>query len=130
MKMTYRTVVSAFVLSLGLAAVATPADAREVWPGELMTFQERFAMMTKMREARTPEERMRLWVSKRAELQKRADERGLILKDAGSGMMMMMRMGQEGRPEGQGMGQGRSHMSGGWGGSPHASQRPTPLISR
>jgi hypothetical protein len=58
-----------------------PLAARAVWAHELMTYEERFDFWQKMREARTPGERLDRWAAKFAELERRAGERGLMLRD-------------------------------------------------
>jgi Spy/CpxP family protein refolding chaperone len=56
-------------------------------PGaQLMTPEERTAMMEKMRNAKTPEERQALMAANHAEMQKRAAEKGITLPEqAGPG---------------------------------------------
>ncbi len=83
------------------AAVAQPAptkvsEVREVYPRDLMTFRERFDMWRAMRAAKTTDEKMELWMSKRAELEKRAAEKGVRLKEMGP-MMMSNGGGHEGQ---------------------------------
>ena len=63
------------------------APTREVNPRDLMTVRERFDMWRQMRAARTPEEKMELWAQKRAVLEKRAVEKGVVLREPGSRMM-------------------------------------------
>lgn len=46
---------------------------------QLMTPEERTALMDKMRNAKTPEERQKIAESNRAEMEKRAKERGVTL---------------------------------------------------
>jgi hypothetical protein len=48
---------------------------------ELMTQEERSAMIEKMRNARTPEERQKAIEENRAEVQKRAQEKGITLPE-------------------------------------------------
>ncbi|OGA55535.1 MAG: hypothetical protein A3G81_13560 [Betaproteobacteria bacterium RIFCSPLOWO2_12_FULL_65_14] len=48
----------------------------------LMTPEERTALQEKMRSAKTPEERQKLAEANRAEMQKRAKEKGITLPDA------------------------------------------------
>ena len=45
----------------------------------LMSAEERIALQEKMRNAETPEERHKLAIANRAEMQKRASERGIAL---------------------------------------------------
>ena len=53
-------------------------------PGaQLMTAEERTAMMEKMRTAKTPEERLALREANHAEMQKRAAEKGITLPEQG-----------------------------------------------
>jgi hypothetical protein len=100
----------AAALSLGLAATATNAHMgggmgpgghgymqgranegvgygpKAGWGGpgaQLMTAEERTAMMEKMRAAKTPEERLALREANHAEMQKRAAEQGITLPDRG-----------------------------------------------
>jgi hypothetical protein len=55
--------------------------------GQLMTPEERTAMREKMRSAKTPEERQALAQANRAEMQKRAKEKGIVLPEGrGAGM--------------------------------------------
>ena len=48
---------------------------------QLMTPEERTALQEKMRNARTPEERQKLAEANRAEMQKRAKEKGITLPE-------------------------------------------------
>ena len=48
---------------------------------ELMTQEERSAMIEKMRNARTPEERQKIAEENRTEMQKRAQEKGITLPE-------------------------------------------------
>ena len=48
---------------------------------QLMTPEERTAMMEKMRSAKTPEERQKLAEANHAEMQKRAKEKGITLPE-------------------------------------------------
>lgn len=52
---------------------------------ELMTEQERQAMKDKMRAAKSPEERQQLMAANRAEMEKRAKEKGITLPAPRSG---------------------------------------------
>lgn len=52
---------------------------------ELMTDQERQAMKEKMRAAKSPEERQKLMTANRAEMEKRAKEKGITLPAPRSG---------------------------------------------
>jgi hypothetical protein len=52
---------------------------------ELMTEQERQAMKEKMRAAKSPEERQQLMAANRAEMEKRAKEKGITLPAPRSG---------------------------------------------
>ena len=63
------------------------APVKEVYARDLMTFRERFDMWRAMRNARTMDEKMELWANKRVELEKRAAEKGVVLKDHGPMMM-------------------------------------------
>ncbi len=51
----------------------------------LMTPEERTAMREKMRNAKTPEERQQIALANRAEMQKRAAEKGITLPERGEG---------------------------------------------
>ena len=48
---------------------------------QLMTPEERTALMEKMRNAKTPEERQKIAAANRAEMQKRAKEKGITLPE-------------------------------------------------
>lgn len=48
---------------------------------QLMTSEERTALMEKMHNAATPEERQKLAEATRAEMQKRAQEKGITLRE-------------------------------------------------
>lgn len=48
---------------------------------QLMTAEERTALQEKMRSARTPEERQKLAIENRAEMHKRAKEKGITLPE-------------------------------------------------
>ena len=58
-----------------------PFPTRAVWPHEIMTYEERYDTWLKMREAVTPAERYAVWTKKRAELESRAAEHGMVLRD-------------------------------------------------
>ena len=84
-----QTLIAAATLAL-VAAVTTPALAQGAPPPakagdsrmygyELMTPEERQAYMDKMRNAKTPEERTKLRDEHRAEMQRRAKEKGVTL---------------------------------------------------
>jgi hypothetical protein len=105
------------------AVVASPTPVRVVYPHELMTFRERFEMWRQMRAAKSPDERFELWAAKHAELEKRAAEQGVVLRDHGpmmmeGGMMDGGRMasghsdGAPGRPPGWSSGSGGGGMMG------------------
>ena len=97
------------------AAPAKVSEVREVYPRDLMTFRERFDMWRAMRNARTMDEKMELWAAKYAELEKRAAEKGVRLKEMGP-MMMSNGGGHDGQrgPAGEnGHGQMRIGMGGG-----------------
>lgn len=64
----------------------------------LMTPEERTAMREKMRNAKTPEERQQIALANRAEMQKRAAEKGITLPERG-----------EHRGEGRGTGPHAGH---------------------
>jgi hypothetical protein len=83
------------------------APVREVAPRDLMTMRERLDMSRQMRAARTAEEKMALWTQKRAELEKRAAEKGVTLREPGSMMM------HNGAQENGRMGSGERRMGGG-----------------
>ena len=99
MKTAYRMAVVA-VLGLGVAAaaIAHPGEmGGAMGPGmmggmghgamgpgamggqQLMTPEERTALMEKMRNAKTPEERQKIAEANRAEMEKRAKEKGITL---------------------------------------------------
>ena len=66
-----------------------PGNAGPGAAGQLMTPEERTAMREKMRSAKTPEERQKLAEANRAEMQKRAKEKGIALPEGrgpGAGM--------------------------------------------
>ena len=97
-------------------AQSASAPVREVSPRDLMTWRERFDMWRQMRAAGTQDEKMELWARKHAELEKRAVEQGVVLREPGS---MMMRNGS--RENGRmGGGEGRPGMMGQGGGGMHA----------
>jgi hypothetical protein len=61
-----------------------PSTTGEMGPGsmggqQLMTPEERTALMDKMRDAKTPEERQKIAQANRAEMEKRAKEKGITL---------------------------------------------------
>lgn len=99
MKTAYRVAVAA-ILGLGIAAAAFahPGEmGRTMGPGmmggmghgamgpgamggqQLMTPEEHTALMEKMRNAKTPEERQKIAEANRAEMEKRAKEKGTTL---------------------------------------------------
>ena len=57
------------------------AGASQMYGYELMTPEERQAYMDKMRNAKTPEERTKLRDEHRAEMQKRAQDKGVTLSE-------------------------------------------------
>jgi hypothetical protein len=63
---------------------------------QLMTPQEREALHEKMRNAKTPEERQALAATTRAEMEKRAKEKGITLPEHGGMARMGMGMGMGG----------------------------------
>lgn len=66
----------------GMAGGTGPGFAHRQAAGpELMTQEERSAMIEKMRNAKTPEERQQIAAANRAEMQKRAQERGITLPE-------------------------------------------------
>jgi len=73
----------------GIRPVAAhhPFPTRAVWPHEIMTYEERYDTWLKMREAVTPAERYAVWAKKRAELESRAAEHGMVLRDQPPMMM-------------------------------------------
>ena len=68
----------------GCAAYGTGEPGAAAQP--LMTPEERQAFFDKMRSATTPEERQKLMLENRAEMQKRAAERGITMGPGGWGM--------------------------------------------
>jgi hypothetical protein len=86
MKTAYRVAIAA-ALGLGLAAAASAHPGEmggAMGPGamggqQLMTPEERTALMDKMRNAKTPEERQKIAEANRAEMEKRANEKGIAL---------------------------------------------------
>lgn len=96
------------------------APVREVYPRDLMTMRERFDMWRKMRAARTPEERFELWAQNREMLEKRAIEKGVVLREMGP-MMKNNGGGREGQRR-SGAENGRERMMGMHGGG----MRPQP----
>ena len=91
MKPTYKIAAAvAATLGLGIAAAAFahPGGMMGMGPGMMMhggpmaalaTPEERAAMQEKMRDAKTPEERQKIAESMRAEMEKRAKEKGITL---------------------------------------------------
>jgi Spy/CpxP family protein refolding chaperone len=70
--------------ALAQSAGAPPADkagAQRMYGYELMTPEERQAYMDRMRNAKTPEERTKLRDEHRAEMQKRAKDKGVTLAE-------------------------------------------------
>ena len=89
-----QTLIAAAAIALFAAAATTPALAQSagtppankagaprMYGYELMTPEERQAYMDKMRNAKTPEERTKLRDEHRAEMQKRAKEKGVTLSE-------------------------------------------------
>ena len=97
------------------ASVKAP-EVREVYPRDLMTFRERFEMWRAMRAAKTTDEKRELWMSKRVELEKRAAEKGVRLKEMGP--MMMSNGGSPERQRGAAGESGHGQMT--MGGGMHA----------
>ena len=86
------------------AAEAAPARGqRQVSGRELMSPEERRSFRRQMKEA-TPEEQMRLWQQKHAELEQRAAGRGMVLAEPNSrpGGMGRHERADEGRGEARG----------------------------
>lgn len=87
LKHTVLATAAAALLAMGLAPAHAqgdpPAPKREVrvYGEEVMTPQERQAYVDKMRAAKTPEERAKLRNEHRAEMQKRAQDKGITLKE-------------------------------------------------
>lgn len=95
MKTAYRVAMGAVAaLSLGLAAAAFAhpgqmggGPAGRMAGQQLMSPEEHTALQEKMRNAKTPEERQKLAEANRAEMEKRAKEKGIALPGAhGPGM--------------------------------------------
>ena len=108
--------IAAAQTAVSQAPQSVSAPTREVNPRDLMTVRERFDMWRQLRAARTPEEKMELWAQKRAELEKRAVEKGVVLREPGS---MMMRNGSQENGR-MGGGERRMGMMGQGGGGVHA----------
>ena len=107
--------IAAAQTAVSQAPQSVSAPTREVNPRDLMTVRERFDMWRQLRAARTPEEKMELWAQKRAELEKRAVEKGVVLREPGSRMM------RNGSQENGRMGGGERRMGMmGQGGGAHA----------
>ncbi len=103
------------------ASQAVQAPVREVHPHELMTFRERFDMWRAMRNARTMDEKMELWMQKRVELEKRAADQGVKLREMGPMMMSNGGSRENGRDNGRTWGgENRMGMMGQGGGGMHA----------
>jgi hypothetical protein len=100
MKRSYKAAGIFAALTLGVAAAALAHPGQEQMGGgkgmhgkagmhqgmrgagqQLMTPDERSALMEKMRDAKTPEERQKLAEANRAEMQKRAKEKGITLPE-------------------------------------------------
>lgn len=78
--MTKRTwVLIAGLMSAGLVLAADPPQ--QVYGSQLMTQQERAAYRSKMRAAKTAEDKMRVRAEHHEQMQKRAQEQGLTLPD-------------------------------------------------
>ena len=79
-KFTMSMLAGAFAFSLGLALAAeTATTPPQVYGSQLMTLQERATMRTKMRAAKTPEERATLRAEHHKLMQQRARELGVEL---------------------------------------------------
>ena len=65
---------------------------------QLMTAEERTAMMEKMKQAKTPEDRQKLAMANRAEMEKRAKEKGIELPMKHGMQMGKPGMGMHGQP--------------------------------
>ncbi|CAK0753328.1 putative DUF1104 domain-containing protein [Azospirillaceae bacterium] len=98
---------------------ARASETHEVYPSELMTFRERFAMWRAMRAAQTPDERMELMMRNRVEMEKRAIEKGVRLREMGP----MMNGSRDGSRNYEGRrwsgSEGRGQMRMGMHGQPH-----------
>jgi hypothetical protein len=84
LKQSLGLMVSALALSLGIALAAdTPASpAKElVYGSQLMTPQERTEHRTKMRAAKTPEEKAKVRAELHKRMQERAKQQGVALPD-------------------------------------------------
>ena len=91
LKHTMIAAAAAALLVTGFAQAQTPAPAQgqppapkremHVYGEEVMTPQERQAYIDKIRAAKTPEERTKLRDEHRAEMQKRAQEKGVTLQE-------------------------------------------------
>lgn len=101
---------------------------RMVGAGELMSYHERFEFQAKLRETRSPAERYELKAKKYAELEKRAAEHGLMLRESTPGMAAAEAPYREARPADP------RRWEGGWTPepaarwqAPHAAAHPAPM---
>lgn len=103
---TVKAMLSAMALGL-LVSGALGAD-ETVYGSQLMSNQERMEHRTKMKAAKTPEEREQVRVQHHEQMQLRAKERGVTLPDTpparGAGMRQGMGPGGPGGGMGGGMG--------------------------
>lgn len=99
--------------------LAGPRGDPRLYGQQLMTPEERNAQMEKMRAATTREERIKLRDEHRAEMQKRAQEKGITLPEPRMGMGPGMGAGKGGM--GPGMGGGMGMRGGGPGPNPPAT---------
>lgn len=108
--------VLAGALSLCASAVgAQTRDTEQIYGSQMMTQQERSEYQTRMRAAKTAEEREQIRQQHHEEMQARAKERGMTLPDEppARGMGPGGRMGPSGGgmgPSGDGMGPGGGGM--------------------
>ena len=99
-KHTLKVTLSAMVLGLMASSVSFAADA-PIYGSQLMTNQERIEHRTKLRAAKTAEEREQIRLQHHEQMQLRAKEQGLTLPDAPP-----VRGGGQGRRMGPGGGMG------------------------
>jgi hypothetical protein len=90
---TFTTAVLALAMGLALAAEpATQAPKEQVYGSQLMTRQDRVEYRTKMRAAKTAEEKAQIRVEHHERMKERATQQGVTLPDAppavGGGMGM------------------------------------------
>jgi hypothetical protein len=99
---------ASLLLGLQSGFAADPAAQEQVYGSQLMTSQERAAYQTKMRAAKTSEEREQIRAQHHKEMQVRAKQQGVTLPDEPPAKGMGGGMGPGGGMDGMGPGGGGS----------------------